>query len=151
MKLDRVDVSIQTLKSKNNVNLEDILQFFIDLCKDVMDNYEKSVDALPIENNDVVVGNLRSCGMLLTMIGDGHPELFSPEQDDALKKTIDELQDQKKKIDESRVKKSKTLFGQMNDYLTINEYLAQSIADLKNKMDLNKKELDDLVINHLQI
>lgn len=151
MKLDRVEVSIRALKSKDNVNIEDVLKFFVDLCKDVSNHYGNSIDELPVGNENDLIGNLISCGRLLTAISRKYPELFLIRRGNRLKKKMDELEEQIKKYDESKVTESPKLYEQICDHLTINDYIEEAMKDFEEKKNLNKKELEDLVRNNLQL
>lgn len=151
MELKRVDISIQNLKSKKTVAMEEVLQFFIDLCKDIKDDSGRPVSMLPISDKDIFASSLEACGMLLTMIGNNNPELLESRENDTLNQKIKELEEQTEKIAEAKKEKPLLLPEQINYYLKWNENLKATIQNLEKEEEKNNQDLEKLIIQHLKV
>lgn len=151
MKLKRVDVSIQDLKAKKTIAMEEVLQFFIDLCKDIRDDSGRPVSMLPIGDKDIFASSLEACGRLLTMIGNSNPEVFESRENDTLNQKIKELEEQTEQFAEAKKEKPLLLPEQINYYLKWNENLKMAVQNLEKEEERNHQDLENLIIQHLKI
>ena len=148
--LDNVESVLKQLKTKEEITLEDVLRFFLELCKDINSDLNKPVYQLPVRDSKAAVNSLVSCGRIINNIGAEKQELFAVQKKDSLKKMMDRIEKQVEKFENVDISEE-SLSDKMNYHIQFEEMIGEVIDDLGKQQANNHLRMQELIIENLQI
>ena len=129
--------SLESLQSKSNVTLEDILGVFVDLCEDIK-GQGCSVDELEIQDSDQLLANLsRSGRIFLKIIKKNTSNINGFDAVERIKRQEEQILNETKEIDE-KFKTLSSAKAQLDDKILICE--GKKIKYNQRMTEINEKK-----------
>ncbi len=152
MRLDRTETTLQYIRSKREIRVQDILDVLYDLCEDVKSDTGKALEAQPLGEDETAVGRLCWLAMTVARIQRNNEEILSQAEfkrrwerakgkfaaaEEVLRDAEAALEENKKKIKE----KEQELDAKEESLKQKKEGLKEAAAELiRREKDLNTAE-----------